>query len=149
MTLAEARKHFGPKLESLRNNGAYQKALQTAAAVMDAKAVVGLSKSRMNKTEAEYDRILEAKWRRGEVQEHCFEGMSLSWGRDPETGKPMWYTPDFVVWPTGGTLELHEVKGGHIFSRDLVRFKGCRAEWGKHYRFVMMQKKAGAWSRIY
>jgi hypothetical protein len=40
-----------------------------------------------------------------------------------------------------------EVKGPHIFDRDIVRFKGCRAEWPE-FHFQMWQLKKGEWSRI-
>lgn len=125
------------------------------------KGMLGLlPKPRMNKTESEYALILEAMKRRKEILEYKFEGISLSWGADPETGKPMWYTPDFIVFtmtlglpPGCKWVEPHfsliEVKGAHIFSRDLVRFKGCRAEWGKWFRFEMQQKKMGQWWRIH
>jgi hypothetical protein len=106
-------------------------------------------KPRMNKTETEYSLILEARKRRCEIRDYRFEGMSLSWGIAPDTKKPMWYTGDFVVWPVAGVIELHEVKGGHIFEKDRIRFKGCRAEWGAHFRFVMMQKKEGVWRKIH
>lgn len=108
-----------------------------------------LRRSRMNKTEHEYSLILEAKKGRGEIAEYRFEGITLRWGKDPETGRCMTYTPDFVVWKDAGPdMELHEVKGGHMRSRDLVRFKGCRAEWWR-YHFELHQKREGQWYRIY
>ncbi len=105
-------------------------------------------KPRLTKTEQEYGFILEALQNRGVIVEYRFEGISLSWGADPETGKPMWYTPDFIVWMANGQTELHEVKGGHIFAKDLIRFKGCRAEWGLHFRFALHQKKNRMWRRL-
>lgn len=111
-------------------------------------------KDRMNKTEREYSFILAAMKLRGEIIEYRFEGISLSWGLDPETQKLMWYTPDFYIvtdvdqdgeYP--GIL-LIEVKGPHIFAQDLIRFKGCRAEWPM-YRFEMHQKKDGKWLRLH
>jgi hypothetical protein len=115
------------------------------------KAMLGLlPKPRMNKTESEYALILEAMKRRGEIVAWKFEGISLSWGADPKTGKPMWFTPDFTVWVYGAIqVGLIEVKGAHVFSRDLVRYKGCRAEWGMWFIFQMHQKKQGEWKRIH
>ncbi len=107
--------------------------------------------SGMNKTEHEYSLILEAMKRRGEILDYNYHGIRLAWGRDKETGKVMHYTADFVVrYPPHYLLAivLVEVKGAHIWSRDLVRFKGCRAEWQWAYEFEMHQKKAGEWKRI-
>lgn len=103
----------------------------------------------MNKTEAEFSRILEAHKQRGEIQHFVFEGIRLAWGKDPETGRAMHYTPDFCITENDDTLRMVEVKGGHIFSRDLVRFKGCRAEWPQ-FQFEMHQKTRGeGWKRIH
>ncbi len=60
----------------------------------------------------------------------------------------MRYKPDFVVFIEDMPTKLIEVKGGHIFDRDLVRFKGCRAEWKTWFDFEMWQKKAGQWTRL-
>lgn len=127
---------------------------------------VSVPKSRMNGTETAYSLILEAMKRRGDIIEWRFEGISLAWGVDPRTGKPMYYTPDF--WVLDGTISkesdlsatwnvmppveytkvrLIEVKGAHIFAKDLIRFKGCRAEWPM-FAFELHQKKGGEWNRI-
>jgi hypothetical protein len=95
-----------------------------------------------NKTEAAFGLILEARKRRGEIEEYRYEGLTLRWGDG------MRYTPDFVVyWDRGGPV-LMEIKGSHIWDRDLVRFKGCRAEWKHRFSFEMHQKKSGEWRRI-
>lgn len=107
-----------------------------------------LRRSQMNKSEHEYSLILESKKRRGEINDYKFEGITLRWGEDPETGRAMRFTPDFTVWKDGGAeIEFHEVKG-FIRSRDLVRFKGARAEWSR-YHFELWQKREGQWARIY
>lgn len=108
---------------------------------------VKIPKPRMNKTEAEYGLILEAQKRRGEVDAYFYEGITLKWG------DTMRYTADFVVYRspnpvTPSTPLLIEVKNAHIWDRDLVRFKGCRAEWKEYFDFEMWQKKAGSWTRI-
>lgn len=122
-----------------------------------------IPKPRMNKTETEYSLILEAMKRRGEILRWEFEGMTLSWGADPKTKKPMRYTPDFVVFQlmlgppiteqkgckwVEPHINFIEVKGAHIRSRDLVRFKGCRSDWPE-FQFEMHQKKGGQWTRIH
>ena len=72
--------------------------------------------------------------------------MSLRWG------KCMTYKPDFMErQPIGNRPDatLIEVKGGHIFDRDIVRFKGCAAEWGWLFEFQMWQWKNRDWKRLY
>ena len=72
--------------------------------------------------------------------------MSLRWG------KCMTYKPDFMERQpseNGPDVTLIEVKGGHIFDRDIVRFKGCAAEWGWLFEFQMWQWKGSKWTRLY
>jgi hypothetical protein len=122
-------------------------------------------KGRQNKTELSFGLILEAQKQRGEIVEYRYQGIRLPWGEDPNTGALMHYKPDFYVveWaeklllgkalsPERGifwkvAIKLIEVKGAHIFSRDLVRFRGCRAEWPM-FHFELWQKKAGQWNRL-
>lgn len=96
-----------------------------------------------NGTERQYGLILEAQKRHGDIDEYRYEGLTLRWGDG------MRYTPDYVVygWAIDRPICI-EVKGAHIYDRDLVRYKGCRAEWKQHFDFQMHQKKAGTWSRI-
>jgi hypothetical protein len=105
----------------------------------------------MNATESEFALYLEALKRSGEILRYEFEGMTLRWA-------DMRYTPDFVVfepittefkwkpgvWPV--KVKLIEVKGAHIWSRDLVRFKGARAYWPE-FQFEMHQKTKSGWKR--
>lgn len=94
-----------------------------------------------NKTETEFQRILEATYPGATI---VFEGIRLRWGNS------MHYTADFAVsHPDWLQTRLYEVKGGHIWSRDAVRFKGCAAEWEDRFVFEMWQKKKGQWERIY
>lgn len=105
-----------------------------------------------NKTEAAYMAWLEVEKRRGNqcVVDYQFEPLTLRWGQDPATGDQMRYTPDFLVrrFVPSGKHVVVEIKGGHIFDRDLVRFKGCRAEWGWLFDFELWQKKGGEWKRL-
>jgi hypothetical protein len=107
-------------------------------------------KERQNKTEKAFGLILEARKRRGEVIEYKPFGIRLEWGAHPDTGKPQVYSPDYTVWEVAAVfLKVVECKGPHIFPKDLIRFRGCRAEWGMWFRFEMWQKdKAGVWRRI-
>jgi len=106
----------------------------------------------MNKTEKEFGLILEAQKRAGEILRYEFEGVTLRWA-------DMRYTPDFVVFEyydnelpmdqrQQGRIKLIEVKGGHIWDRDIVRFKGARAYWHE-FSFEMHQKTKDGWKRKY
>jgi hypothetical protein len=96
-----------------------------------------------NKTESEYSIMLADRWQRGELVEFRFEGVRLLWGDG------MTYTADFSARRPDGKIEIHEVKGAHIFDRDIVRFKGCRAEWQQWFDFQFHQKtKDGQWQRL-
>lgn len=113
-----------------------------------------LPKPRMNKTETEFSLMLEAQKRRGEILEWRFEGISLAWGCDPVTGKPMWFTPDFYVvqspirgMPPITPIILMETKGPFLRQKDLIRFKGCRSDWPMFF-FELHQKTKGGWAKI-
>jgi hypothetical protein len=68
----------------------------------------------MNKTEARYAELLDARKARGEVAEWHYEALTLKLAHDTR------YTPDFLVVLADGTIELHEVKG---FWRDDAKVK--------------------------
>jgi hypothetical protein len=108
-----------------------------------------------NKTEREFSFILEAQKRKGEILRYEYQGITLRWF-------DMKYTPDwFVLGNPIVTFDpesqkdiqrfpfrLIEVKGPHIWDRDIVRFKGARAYWPE-FQFEMHQKKQGQWNRIF
>lgn len=114
----------------------------------------------MNAVEAEFALILEARKRRGEILRYEYEGITLRWA-------DMRYTPDFVVFPTTPAsifdgdidalvvssrarkihIKLIEVKGLHIWDRDIVRFKGARAYWPE-FQFEMHQKTTQGWKQL-
>jgi len=101
----------------------------------------------MNKTEIEYALILRSQFEKGEILRYEYEGITLHWA-------DMRYTPDFVVFlPTFHNscdqplhIKLIEVKGGHIWDRDIVRFKGARAYWPE-FQFELHQKTKSGWKR--
>lgn len=112
----------------------------------DSSPVVQTPKARSrepNKTESEYGLILEAQKRRGDIIDYFYEGLSLSWGDG------MRYKPDWVIVVEDAPIKLIEVKGGYIFPKDLIRFKGCRAHWKQWFDFEMHQKKEGSWVRLF
>jgi hypothetical protein len=72
-----------------------------------------------------------------------YQPIRLRWGGN------MHYKPDFGIrLRSTGAMRLIEVKGPHIFSRDIVRFKGCRAEWQDLFSFEMWQVDSGIWRQI-
>lgn len=95
-----------------------------------------------NKTEAEFGLILEALKRKGDIIAYSYEGLSLRWGGG------MRYTPDWVVLIEDAPIKLIECKGGYIYPQDMIRFKGCRAQWDGRFDFEMHQKREGTWQRI-
>jgi len=49
-----------------------------------------------------------------------------------EDGKYRTYAPDFLVQRTDGTVELHEMKGGHLLQNPITKRKMDAArEWCK------------------
>jgi len=150
MTMAQAEAHQ-------RKHGFMEPQPHTCDAI---KVLTKHQATRMNKTEAEYAMILEAMKRKGEILRYEYEGITLRWA-------DMKYTPDFLVFANpwkeleslstkikdlSQVVEVHgtkliEIKGGHIWDRDIVRFKGARAFYPE-FQFEMHQKKAGQWSRI-
>lgn len=92
----------------------------------------------MNATERAYARRLN---RDETVESWEFEPIRLRLGRatiDKPGTVPPWYTPDFVVVRTDGTIEVHEVKG-HFEEAAKLRIKIAA---DRHpFRFVLAQAK--------
>lgn len=107
-----------------------------------------IRRGRMNKTEASFARLLESIKGKGIIKDFRFEGLRLAYGTDPETGKQIHYTPDFVAINPDGSMRLLEIKGGHIFPNAILRFKCCRAFWPE-FTFEMWQYKKGEWKKIH
>jgi hypothetical protein len=117
----------------------------------------GKQRGSMNATEAEFALMLEAQEREGKIVRYVYEGITLRWA-------DMNYTPDFFVlvarssqfddsevgteWNEFYQYKVIEVKGGHIWDRDIVRFKGARECW-KEFQFEMWQRKGGQWKRLH
>ena len=59
--------------------------------------------ARMNKTEAEYARMLDASMQAGQILFWRFEAVKV------RLADATFYTPDFLVLNAAGELELHEV----------------------------------------
>jgi hypothetical protein len=93
---------------------------------------------KMNKTEYNFFR-----WQLRMIDRSMIEPwpLRLRWGGS------MHYTPDFGLY-TDEKPRLIEVKGAHIRSRDIVRFKGCKAEWSWLFDFEMWQYFQSQWKQI-
>lgn len=93
---------------------------------------------KMNKTEAEWCRGLEARKLAGEVAWFGYEAIKV------RLADSTFYTPDFLVMLANGELELHEVKGAFVMDDARLKFKVV----AEHFpaRLVWAQKiKGGAW----
>jgi len=92
----------------------------------------------MNKTEAAYDAFLcQQRWA-GAVLWHKFEGVKL------RLADNTFYTPDFIVLPASGFLEVHETKG---FWRDDAKVKIKVAASIYPFRFIAVKKVKSGWER--
>ncbi len=93
-----------------------------------------------NKTEAAYEDTLKLKMQAGEVLWYAFEGCKL------RLADLTFYTPDFAVMLSDGTLEMHEVKG---FWQDDARVKIKVAAELYPMQFIAAQplpkSKGGGW----
>lgn len=95
----------------------------------------------MNKSEAAYAALLEARKQSGEVAWFKFEGIKL------RLADNTFYTPDFAVMRADGRMECHEVKG---FWTDDARAKIKIAADMYPFAFfafrVLPKKAGGGWA---
>lgn len=92
-----------------------------------------LKTGQMNKTEALYAAHLNTLSFSGEVAWYKFEGMKF------RLADNTFYTPDFCVMLTDGTVELHEVKG---FWQDDAKVKIKVAADMYPFRFIAVKVQA-------
>ncbi len=92
-----------------------------------------LKTGQMNKTEAEYDIVLDTRRHLGEVVWYKFEGVKL------RLADNTFYTPDFAVMLTSGEMQLHEVKG---HWQDDARAKIKIAADLYPFEFIAVRKRA-------
>jgi hypothetical protein len=119
-------------------------------------SILKRKRGKMTGVEKEFGLMLEAQKQKGEILRYEFQGMTLRWGVDENTGDSMKYTPDFVVFgqitnyaSAYPVIKLIEVKGPHIHYRQqaIARFKGCRSYWPE-FAFELRQKTKDGWKRI-
>lgn len=95
----------------------------------------------MNRTEAAYSAVLERKLHAGEIEWFKFEAIKF------RLADKTFYTPDFIVMQSDGTIEAHEVKG-HWEDDARVKIKVAAETFP--IRFVAVKPKAkkdgGGWS---
>jgi hypothetical protein len=96
-----------------------------------------LKPGQMNKTEAEYAGMLEARKRAGELAWYAFEPFKI------RLADRTFYDVDFCVMLADGRLEVHEVKGGFITDDGRVKLKIA----AEHFpaQFFLCQKIRKAW----
>ena len=79
-----------------------------------------------NKMERDYSRLLDTRKAAGEVANYRYEAVKFLVA-NPQQGKQAFWTPDFYVVLSDGSIEIHEVKG-HMREAAMVRIK-CVSEW--------------------
>lgn len=175
MTLEQARAHAARHGHALEIGGKVQTAGKSSDALAGGTERLP-TPVKMTRPEREYGLILEAMKRRGDIMDYKFQGMSLTWGADPETGRILRYKCDWLVicsfedslnltevacrvtnsrdiirqWLKQLPVKLIEVKGSGRYAIQpaaLLRFKGCRAEWPM-FQFEMHQLSQGTWRRV-
>ncbi len=102
---------------------------------------LGRRREGMNSLEARYaDEVLSAEIASGEICVWSFESVRLKLA--PKT----FYTPDFMVICSDGTVSFREVKG---FLREdaAVKFKWAR-ELYPSFEFKMLERKRGIWREL-
>lgn len=114
----------------------------------------------MTRPEREMGMMLEAQKRAGEIVDYRFQGMSLAYSPDPETGIQLRYKCDYVVITElrrppemipASLFTIIECKGygKHAISAAAkLRFKGAKAAWPM-FQFEMWQRcQDGQWRRV-
>lgn len=106
----------------------------------------GKKRREMNKTEGAFSIVLEARVKRGELLWFDYEAITLRWGPDG-----LRYTADFVALretaACSAELVFFEIKGGHIWTQDMVKFKAARAEF-TYFEFQMWQFSEREWRQL-
>jgi len=91
-------------------------------------------KDLMNRTEHKYAQLLDLAIHDGLIDWWVFEGITFI------LAERCVYTPDFFVF-RAGVIEVHEVKGPHVWEDSLIKFKCASAinpeitfVWAKYYK---------------
>lgn len=101
-------------------------------------AMLGYAAERMNRTEAKYAMLLEARRQAGEICFWRYEQVKF------RLADKTWYTPDFYIMLADGTIEIHETKG---FMQDDANVKiKTVAELFPELLFVLVKWEKGGWT---
>lgn len=99
-----------------------------------------LKAGQMNKTEAEYARLLKQREVAGEVLWFRFEGVKL------RLADNTFYTADFFVMNAACELEVHEVKG--FWTDDArVKTKVAAAQYPFRFLGITKGKRGSGWEK--
>lgn len=100
-------------------------------------------RSRMTKPEVLMAQQLDVRVRLGEVKCWWFEAVSFRVGIERSN-----YRPDFVALLADGTLEVTEVKGGHIWEDSVKSFKAA-VQLYPFARWRLLQLVKGEWRTLH
>lgn len=115
-----------------------KQAIPRAIGRKPANARLGYTAERMNKTEAKYALLLEARKQAGEICFWRYEQIKF------RLADKTWYTPDFYIMLADGTIEIHETKG---FMQDDANVKiKTVAELFPELLFVLVKWEKGGWT---
>lgn len=96
-------------------------------------------RGKMNKTEAAYAQLLDARRAAGEICEFKFESVKL------RLADRTWYMPDFSIYLPDGSMEFHEVKG--FMTEDAnVKLKVAAETFRPHLFRLVRKGKKGTWT---
>jgi hypothetical protein len=99
-----------------------------------------LAKGTMNKTEAAYAQLLDARKAAGDILDWRFHPIRV------RLADNTFYEPDFLVMTAGRELQLHETKGGFTTDKGQLKIKLC-AEVLPWFRvFKCTKGKDGQWT---
>ncbi|MCP5245702.1 MAG: DUF1064 domain-containing protein [Burkholderiales bacterium] len=94
---------------------------------------------KMNKTESAYAQYLDALKACGDVLWWRFDAVNL------RLADNLHYRVDFLVMLSNGSLEGHEVKGGHAFDDSIVKLKMANELYPWPF-YLVKKKKGGGWN---
>ncbi|MDR2695173.1 MAG: hypothetical protein LBC79_02175 [Deltaproteobacteria bacterium] len=127
----------------IRKAGGLETWMKKAAQAPQAKgripadALVGYDVDRMNKLEARYAGYLEGQRREGLIVFWRYEAVKF------RLADRTWYTPDFYIMRTDGSIEIHETKGWMEDDAN-VKIKAT-ADIFPEFWFVLVKWERGDW----
>ncbi|SEN75234.1 hypothetical protein [Nitrosomonas marina] len=108
-------------------------------AIENLQALGRMKAGKMNKTEREYSQYLDALIACGDVLWWKFDAVNL------RLADNLHYRVDFLVMLANGSLEGHEVKGGHAFDDSIVKLKMANELYPWPF-YLVKKKKGGGWN---